>query len=84
MTTTDRCHRCDRPEATDADWSLVDCPRCNGDLSDAGCKCGWDRERCWGAESCERHAVDWRQRYLDERFRVGARFVCEPHPGMAR
>lgn len=45
---TDRCHRCDRPIATQKDWDTI--PEGDGE------------HLCWDSTRCE--PVDWRARAL--------------------
>jgi hypothetical protein len=83
--TTERCERCDRPVATEADWQFSACPACHGDLGDDACAeraCKWDVERCWGAESCAAHAIDWPKvaRHLAGMVAIGVgRFESAQH-----
>jgi hypothetical protein len=66
--TTDRCERCDRPVATDADWDSLHQHKCHDG-------CTWGDDRCWGDRAeCEMvgGAIDWRTRARDEAKRADA------------
>jgi hypothetical protein len=66
--TTERCERCDRPVATDADWDSLHQHKCHDG-------CTWGDDRCWGDRAeCEMvgGAIDWRTRARDEAKRADA------------
>jgi hypothetical protein len=67
--TTERCERCDRPVATDADWAAMREHECDDQ------PCTWGDDRCWGDRAeCEMvgGAIDWRTRARDEAKRADA------------
>jgi hypothetical protein len=67
--TAERCERCDRPVATEADWAAI----CEHECESPACT--WGDDRCWGDRAeCEMVGVpiDWRTRARDEAKRADA------------
>jgi hypothetical protein len=67
--TAERCERCDRPVATEADWAAI----CEHECESPACT--WGDDRCWGDRAeCEMVGVpiDWRTRARDEARRADA------------
>lgn len=60
----ERCPRCDKPRATEAQWLASKCAECGADWDDI-CECS--KRVCWGdydGTSCNGETVDWRARAI--------------------